>query len=413
MGTDSNRTPGTLRRIGGNVALGLGSVALTLLALEGVARVLRAREGGGKEAAEIHHYHEYDPLLGWRKTAGAKVLYKRREYTVEVAINSRGLRDPERSLAPAPGTFRVLALGDSFLEGYTVPLEQTVTQVLEANLGSRGCRAEVLNGGTAAYSTDQEYLFYQWHGVDYRPQIVALFFYYNDVLYNDRQDYFGGPKPAFEMRTEGLCLHRYPVRERPAPPPAPPAPDAQAQQGSALLAWLSDRLWYGAPRAYNALARIGLWEPMPQTSPRLEMFVYARRRIEEIEGAWAKTAGILGLLQAEVAAHDGRLVVVYVPSRMEVQDRSWELTKTLYRLEESEWDRGIPARRLAEIGRAQSFAVLDLTQALRSADRGRLGDPYFTYDGHWTKTGHAVAARELGAFLARQGWLPSCAQGPW
>ena len=185
----------------------------TLLVLEGLARLLRARRGGGKEAGEARLYNEYDPLLGWRKKPGARVTYRRREYTVEVAVNSRGLRDPERGYEAPPGTLRVLALGDSFLEGYTVPLEQTVTQVLERELLARRCPARVVNGGTQAYSTDQEYLFYRSEGVKYAPQVVALFFYYNDVVYNDRQEYFQTPKPIFEMGGGALRLHRYPVKE--------------------------------------------------------------------------------------------------------------------------------------------------------------------------------------------------------
>ena len=397
-----------LKRVLSKALLVLTSVTVTLLLLEGVARLARRFGGGGKEAGETDRYHEYDPLLGWRKTPNAQVVYKRREYQVEVRINGLGLRDPERTRQPAPGTYRILALGDSFLEGYTVPLEQAATQVLEKSLRRRGCAVEVLNGGTAAYSTDQEVLFYQWQGVDYGSRVVALFFYYNDVLFNDRQEYFGSFKPAFELHSDGLCLHRYPVRERQPAPPAQEAEAAEKKAGSALLEWIQDRMWYGAPGAYNGLARLGLWKPMPAVSPRLEMFVYSRRQLDEIEGAWQKTEALLDLLNREVRAQGAQLLVVYVPSKMEVQERSWELTKTLYRLNERQWDRGAVARRLTLIGGSRGFPVLDLTTALRRADRGVLGTPHFTYDGHWTPVGHAVAARETEAFLARVGWLPPC-----
>lgn len=396
-------------RVLGTTALALASVVVTLLLLEGVARLARRFEGGGKEAGETDRYHEYDPLLGWRKKPGAEVVYRRREYQVEVKINRLGHRDPERSRQPVPGTYRMLALGDSFLEGYTVPLPKTATQVLERSLRDQGCPAEVLNGGTAAYSTDQELLAYQWQGVDLGARVVLLFFYYNDVLFNDRQEYFGAYKPAFELHRDGLCLHRFPVRERRQPPQPPEAAAERRRSASALLEWVQDRMWHGAPRTYNAIARLGLWEPMPPVRPRLELFVFARRRVEEIEGGWQKTEALLDLLEREVQARGARLAVVYVPSRMEVQERSWELTKTLYRLEEGQWDRGQVMRRLGAAGARSGFPVLDLTPALRRADRGILGAPYFTHDGHWTETGHAVAARETEAFLAGLGWLPPCA----
>lgn len=387
----------------GNTLLVVTSVAFVLGVLEIAAR-LATRGGGGKEAGETNLYHQYDPLLGWAKKPGARLTYRRREYTVEVAINRRGLRDPERDYRASPGTLRILALGDSFLEGYTVPLEDTVTQKLERSLRSAGMKADVLNAGTAAYSTDQEYLYYQSEGVRYDPRVVLVFFYYNDIVYNDRQDYFGLPKPIFEERPDGLHLHRYPVRE-PGPRTASISQDETSVSGSALYAWLRDRLWYRAPRTYEALSHLGLWPPLPRLAQRLELRVYQKALIPEIEDAWGKTAAILGALSREVAARGQELLVVYVPSRMEVDDRSWELSQSLYGMDAEGWDRGLVAARLSRVGRDQGFPVLDLTTALREADRGWLGRPYFTYDGHWTSLGHETAAREIEQVLRREHWL--------
>ena len=53
--------------------LAVASVAITLLAMEGVARVERMFRGAGKEAAEVTRYHEFDPVLGWRHTPNTRV----------------------------------------------------------------------------------------------------------------------------------------------------------------------------------------------------------------------------------------------------------------------------------------------------------------------------------------------------
>jgi len=397
--------PGRFReRLFGALLL-LGSVAFTLLVLEGVARYLRARQGGGKEANEARQYNEYDPLLGWRKKPGARVVYHRREYTVEVAVNGHGLRDPERGYEAPAGTRRVLALGDSFLEGYTVPLGQTVTQVLERGLRGQGCAVDVINGGTQAYSTDQELLFYRSEGVKYAPDVVLVFFYYNDVLYNDRQEYFQTPKPIFEMGEGTLKLHRYPVKPWPPEQAAADAPAVEAGTGgSAALDWLRDRLWYGAPRAYNRLSRLGLWPPMPRVPIRLELRVYERREVADIEDAWAKTQAILKTLADEVRGRGATLVLVGVPARFEVDDRSWQLTRTLYGIDDSAWDRGRMMARLSRIATLERIPFLDLTAPLRAAREA----PYFTYDGHWTPSGHAAAAQALLDTLHGQGRFDEC-----
>jgi hypothetical protein len=398
----------TFRRHLAPLLLVLTSTLLTLLVLEAAVRVARRGEGGGKEAGEIIHYTEYDPILGWSKTPGARAVYRRREYTVEVAINRHGLRDPERGYDAPAGTARILALGDSFVEGYSVPMPQTATQVLESSLARAGCAAEVINGGTAGYSTDQELLFYETEGHRYQPRVVVLFFHYNDVVYNDRQDYFGAPKPVFQMGEGPLCVHRLPVR-KPDSIAAPASPtESPDRSGSELLEWLRERLWFGSPAAYDLLARAGLWPPMPRMETRLEMRVYERRTVDLIEDAWAKTAAILAALEEEARSGGARLLIVHVPSRLEIDDRTWRLTRRLYGWSEAGWDGTQVARRLQEIGAQAGIPVLDLTASLRRASEGWAGAPYFTYDGHWTARGHRIAADEVQRFLADHHWLEDC-----
>jgi hypothetical protein len=139
------------------------------------------------------------------------------------------------------------------------------------------------------------------------------------------------------------------------------------------------------------------------------MYVLRKDQPRFVEQAWDKTAAILETLRQRVEAGGARLLVVYVPSRMEVSDRDWELTRLTYGLDDSEWDRSRVRERLRALGVASRFATLDLTGALRRADRGLLGGPYYVYDGHWNALGHRIAAREVAAFLNAQGWLPACA----
>ena len=61
-------------------------------------------------------------------------------------INSLGLRD--REIGPKkPGTFRIVAIGDSFTYGWGVELEQAWIKQLEQNLLKAGYDVEVINCG--------------------------------------------------------------------------------------------------------------------------------------------------------------------------------------------------------------------------------------------------------------------------
>lgn len=389
-------------RLGGPL-LALVSVLVTLLLGEAGLRL--ARWWRGPVSGGLVFYAEHDPVLGWRKRPGAEVLFRTPEYRVTLRINHLGLRDPERGYAAPGGTLRILGLGDSFVEGYGVPLEQTVTQVLERSLDAQGCRVEVVNGATTGYSTDQEYLFYDREGTRYSPQVVLVFFYYNDVRYNVYAAYRRPrlPKPVFAERDGRLILQNVPVP--PLPPVEPMGVDAPGAGASLLYEALEQRLRTGAPQAYGRLARWGLFAPVTPQEPPDELKVYKRKRVPALENAWTRTAQILEALARDVEAHGARPLLVYVPSRMEIDERAWSLTRAAYGLEEGQWDRGRVVQRLREIGRAVRLPILDLTPDLRQANRGWLGGPYYPRDGHWNACGHRVAARRVASFLLGSGWL--------
>lgn len=390
----------------GKALLLVSSVALTAAAFEAALR-FADRRSRGKETDERSRYMRPDPYLGWAKRPGAAAAYARGEYTTEVRINSKGLRDRERSYGRHPGLARVLALGDSYIEAYSVPLESAVTTVMERSLQAEGCPTEVINGGTSGYSTDQEYLFYLMEGHRYAPDVVVLFFHYNDLLHNVHERYYRLPKPLLDVSGGEIRLANFPVpAPRPSGPPRPRRPVA----GSHAWYWVRERLMLGAPRAFNLLARAGLWDPLGGDTPSDELHAFEKRRSQELQHAWRVTDRILAGLAREAASRGSRLLVAYVPARMEVSDRDWDLSRLRYELKEGRWDRRLVWNRLARSAEAGGFPVLDLTVALRDAE-GLLQGTYYQRDGHWTARGHRAAAAEVVRFLRRESWLPACAKG--
>src|SRR6516162_505269 len=66
---------------------------------------------------------------------------------VDVRLNSHGLRGPDFSLTKAPGTYRILMLGDSTTFGWGVREEDTIAQRLQSMLNNqaKGVSYEVIN----------------------------------------------------------------------------------------------------------------------------------------------------------------------------------------------------------------------------------------------------------------------------
>jgi hypothetical protein len=399
-----------LRRFAANFALLLVSTFLVLVVLEIAARIV-IEPRAGKEKRERVTYTEYDPLLGWRLRPNARVRYERNEYTTDVAINSLGYRDRERSLTPSAGTQRVLALGDSFVEGYTVQLEQTVGQVMERRLTRPACPLEVINAGSGGYSTEQEVLLYRDRARRLGARVVVLFFFFNDLAPLLEDSYYGAPKPRITFDDSGQLLFKT-DHIRPTPPEEsePPAPKTRKPRRlrSAAWAWLQIRLSIGAPRLHDRLARWGLWEPVDRLPVHPEMKAFRRLPSHAIQIQWAVADRLLSALKADVEADGAKLLVVYVPSRMEVNDTDWEATCIRYNLRPKRWARDAVVLRLEASGRQGGFPVLDLTPALRAADRAPFWRVYLDRDRHWNARGHRVAGEAVADYLRQNNFLSTC-----
>ncbi len=119
-----------------------------------------------------------DGELGYRMRPGFDGAYVQ-DYAVALRANAQGLRDRDYGPA-APGTLRVLAVGDSYTFGAGVAEEAAWPRQLEGALRDAGVPAEVINAGTSGYGT------LQYLGVVrrllpvYQPDVVVVMVTYND-----------------------------------------------------------------------------------------------------------------------------------------------------------------------------------------------------------------------------------------
>ena len=398
----------TLPAWAGNLLL-LGMSALVGLGvLEVGARVIIARRPiitSGEQGV----YSQLDPVLGWRNRPGTSVRYSRRDYQTNVVINSLGFRDVEHPKAKAPGTTRVLVIGDSFIEAYTVELEESVTRRAESIGRAQGCPVEVVNAGVHGYSTDQEALWFLNEGAALGPDVVVVFAYYNDIIHNIRERYWGSPKPLTAVIDGRIVTTNLPL-----PLPSQPGEPAGLRekpraliQGSALRSLVLERLVVGAPRFYNRLATLGLWDAWEPEALPDELRAYkASGRVPDFAEAWDRTRAILTALAEGIRRVGAVPVLVHIPAQFEISARDWDLTTMRYGIDPRAWDRTLVRQRLQESADAGGWAFLDLTPALQAAPSVLGREPYLPYDGHWNARGHDAAARAVVAHLRNQNLLP-------
>ena len=147
-------------------AAAAATLALALLTAEAAAR--RADWLGASFDDEASRYladTEPDPLLGYRHRPGTRARYQ----GVEVAINSRGLR--EREATPGLGK-RILLLGGSVAFGWGVEAEQTWGRRLEEFLPE----VETINAGVGGYGTPQQLRYLREEGFALAPDAVFLLY---------------------------------------------------------------------------------------------------------------------------------------------------------------------------------------------------------------------------------------------
>lgn len=331
-----------------------------------------------------HHqiFCEYDSLLGWKKIPSFTGLHRTIEYEIEERINSLGLRGPEISITPPAGVKRVLFLGDSFTEGYTVEYEHLFTTLLERKMNEM-CpdSIQVINAGTGGYSTDQELLYFENYGRLFQPDVVVLMFCTNDVWYNGQPSYWRGYKPYFEKTdTDSLILRNVPV-------PLPQDMPAIEKVKTWLL--LHSRL----VQKLNALKNMLL--PEEKRIPD-EWRIYRVHPSEEMERCWQITESLLARLSKEVSKAGARLLVFYIPEKVEIDENAWNQLLRTYRLEPVNYDPHQPANHLERL--CEKLGV-DLIVSVEDFERKQQQQPdkplYYQIDYHWNEAGHALVSELL------------------
>ncbi|MCC6174689.1 MAG: SGNH/GDSL hydrolase family protein [Chloroflexi bacterium] len=380
----------------GRLGLLLFGLILSLAAVEAVLRLLGPHLPVINSLTSIATFQTYHPIYGFFHRPGASGWIETPEYTSFVSINARGLRDHDIDPAKPPGGFRVLMLGDSFVEGAQVPLDATVAKRLEDSLrASLPGSVDVVNAGNAGFGTGQELLFLQHEGVGYRPDVVVLvYFIDNDLPDNGyavarARDLDTSRRPFFVPDGHG-GLELRPGLE---PPPDRLAGLKTTLRQSFTYNLFENFLLWNEARAQEQ-AQIGKNRPTYLVDPP-----------DEWDEAWWVTERLLVQARDTSQEAGADFLLVLAPSYFQVDERAWRwLVEADTR--NRRYDQQAPNRRLAQIAARDGLRILDLLPAIRAATAAG-AHLYYPADGHWTTEGHALAAREIEGRLEADRLTPS------
>ncbi len=380
-----------------NLAVSLLAVIVLLAAAEGALRLFYP------PPALARNYRLPDPILGWRLEPGAQTRLRRPEYVVSVQINADGWRDVPHTPDPTPDAFRILVLGDSYMEAYMIDLEESFPRRLEALAHAAGLpQVEVINLGVGGYGTLQEYLAFVEYGLRYRPDLVLLAFYADNDVHNNSAALslalWGPEDPNYYSRP---FLLPGPVEEWDIQPPDYARAVAEAQRRADRPWWQQTALAAFLQTAARAAEEGG------SGGPELWSGAFLCDPPPAYAEGWALTRRILARLNETAAGAGAHLVVFTVPSRAEVspvyRDRvlARAADPAAFCFEESAGSAG-----LLSIAGAEGIPAVDLLPAFREALLQEGIDPFYRQDRHWNPDGHALAAQTVFAALRERSLLP-------
>lgn len=396
---------GRAARWTGRLLLVLLALLLPVLALELALRLFGPILPGNYRTGSFQAAH---PLYGRFQVPNFDGWIRTDEFTAHMKTNSLGLRDDEVVLPKPPGTFRILVIGDSFVQASQVSVGQPFTEVLERALNAsppspgRPARYDVVNAGVGGWGPGEEYLWLKNEGLKLQPDVVVLQLYLGNDISDSGCKILGQDKlkhkVCFYFDQNGQ-LYQDELRPR---PPAPYDAIRAPLRNSSLL--------------FNVL-ETGVFEKLdnetrdqgPASNWKSNMGVYAksppRGERDNWEEAWQVAGALIGEIKQTAEASGARFVLTAAPSVYQVYRDEWDQAVAENKLKPEQWDLERPNRRLGEIAAWLGATYLDLGPAFRE-DAPTSPRLFYRYDRHFTAAGHEVVARQLEPFLRQQGLVP-------
>jgi lysophospholipase L1-like esterase len=303
------------------------------------------------------------PTLGWMLLPNQE---RSGRYGESLSINGHGMRDRAWAAPAAEGLsvlaggrrgLRVVVLGDSRPYGYGVALDETFPRRLEAALRVDDADRLVMNFGQPGFHLSQFVRLYELNARRWRPDFVVV------------------------------CVGTIAIT-----PMLPPL----VERNFPLNDWIvRTALWDALDRRW-LLARHGRaarehWirtGQLAEAEAAQRGFKLARDApwSEEARPLWDAAAVELARLSDAVVVDGGRLIVLVLPRRTELQPGAAEQLA-------ERWRALVPTQHVA----SGTVAVVDVAATLRALDA-----PFLASDTeHLTPAGHAAVATALAPALAR------------
>ncbi|MGB5218858.1 MAG: SGNH/GDSL hydrolase family protein [Smithella sp.] len=361
------------------------------------------------------------PVLGWTSEPGLTFNNRMDEATVSVFYNKAGFHDREHAYENPAGAYRIVVLGDSFMEAYSVELGGAFHSLIEKIAKSKGIDVEVINLGVGGYGTLQEYLAYREIGRKYKPDLVLLAFNSsNDVRDNSRE---------IESLVIGSRVNRVPYVDLSGPGGWNITP---VDYAGAMESFKKGRAETGSIRAtlerrsvifrmvskevsrnirklskkFDAGQERDSVSPTARQDDFYRSGIYYCNEPEAYTRAWEITERIVQHLKQEIERDRAKLVVLSVPAIAETYPAATrKANPSAGKFDPLCYEDPPGYGRSRDLFRKFNLEYIDLLPVFRKK-AGADGIYLFRKsDRHWNEDGHALAAQVVFSTLEQKGYF--------
>lgn len=300
----------------------------------------------------------------------------------DIVTNSSGMRDREHTIEKRANQFRIMVLGDSFMEANQVNFEDAFSSVLERTLRETTRRdIEVINAGVSGWGTDDELTYLVREGVKYRPDLVLVVM----TLHNDISDNLAQKFHSFQ---NGEIAER-PVELTPA----------------VSFVILKMKEWLNAhSHLYRFLFRVSVMQWAAKQGLALESHVGSLLRAtppDSIVRGWTITEQLLGKLSRVTHSIDAKVVVVLIPLQVQASSDLMGTFLQANNLRPEEINIFQPQETMAKITGRMRIPMIDLLPTLKAEAVTCQCELHVRGDGHWNEKGHEIAGKLVASQLAQ------------
>jgi hypothetical protein len=368
-----------MRRAFQTIGLTLFGVVASFLLAEGTTRLVRP-------LSTVEY--RVDPEIGQILVANQQARWVGQDYDVSVSTNSAGFHDVEHRIGKPSGVYRIVVLGDSFIEGLAIPIERGFTQQLEFLLQRQveQKRVEVINLGVSGIGPAQYLRMLERRGLTYEPDLVLMAIYPENDFWDSYDQLSGAPSKAF-YKIEGDDTLRY------IPPDASRLAVSIRPflRKSAFLNFMRHGISFTSLE--RNLGKIGLLQaPGISVDHSMDWGVYDDSLPAPWPEAYRTTLRVIAVANQLARQHQAEFLAMTIGSVAMVEDRWAELFADHPAVPSMKWQVLRPFSVLADLGREHGFEVIDLAQPFRHNFLATGRSRSWPHDGHWNEEGHRVAA---------------------